>query len=59
MICPDRSIFPREPSVTDLHIRRLMEQRQVLEEQIEELAEKMGRIDLWLEEMGVYMKPSI
>nr|DAJ41555.1 MAG TPA: protein of unknown function (DUF5320) [Caudoviricetes sp.] len=55
MICPDRSIFPREPSVTDLHIRRLMEQRQALEEQMEELAEKMGRIDLWLEEMGIQM----
>ena len=59
MICPNRCLLPPEESAADLHIRRLMEQRQALEEQMEELAEKMGRIDLWLEEMGVYMKPSI
>lgn len=55
MICPNRCLLPPEESAADLHIRRLMEQRQALEEQMEELAEKMGRIDLWLEEMGIQM----
>ena len=55
MICPDRSMFPREPSVTDLHIRRKMKEWQNLSEQIEELIEKREEIDLWLEEMGIQM----
>ena len=59
MICPDRRMITPEESDSESLVRKMSEEWESLSDQIEELEEKKERIEIWLEEMGVYMKPSI